>query len=168
MTARPCYVLNPAAEKGMGVHASRPIDVNEIVMKGFIKEELSSNHSHASQIDIERYVLFDGDISSVNHSCEPNVGIKVNDVGGHDFVAMRTIEEGEEITVDYAMRNYSVDHFPGQCRCGSVKCRGVITGWKGLAADRKAAYEGFIAPYLLQLDAMAELNIDCSPLSTTS
>jgi uncharacterized protein len=55
----------------------------------------------------------------VNHSCSPNCGVRLNDSGACDFVAREPIEAGEQITFDYAMRNYSVEHFPGGCLCGS-------------------------------------------------
>jgi len=32
---------------------------------------------------------------------------------------MKDISVNEEITFDYAMRNYTIDHFPQQCMCGS-------------------------------------------------
>ena len=50
------------------------------------------------------------------------------------------------------MRNYSVDYFGEQCRCGSTQCRGKITGWKDLPEQKKQEYQGFIAPYLLEMD----------------
>ncbi|HCA26376.1 MAG TPA: SET domain-containing protein-lysine N-methyltransferase, partial [Betaproteobacteria bacterium] len=89
----------------------------------------------------------------VNHSCDPNCGIKINNTGAHDFVAIRAVAVNEEITFDYAMRNYDIDYFPKQCLCGSAICRGSITGWKDLPDERKKAYGGFVAPYLLELDA---------------
>ncbi len=66
---------------------------------------------------------------------------------------MRDIIVNEEITFDYAMRNYGVNYFPKKCMCGSNICRGKITGWKDLPDERKKIYEGFVAPYLLELDA---------------
>jgi hypothetical protein len=67
-------------------------------------------------------------------------------------VAREPIVAGEEITFDYAMRNYSVEHFPGGCLGGSDICRSSITGWKDLSDERKAAYRGLVAPYLLEID----------------
>ncbi|HWO83050.1 MAG TPA: SET domain-containing protein-lysine N-methyltransferase, partial [Solirubrobacterales bacterium] len=69
-----------------------------------------------------------------------------------DFIARAPISAGEEITFDYAMRNYSIEHFPGGCLCGAGNCRGSVTGWKDLPAERKADYEGSVAPYLLEID----------------
>ena len=56
------------------------------------------------KIGLNTYVFHAGYISKVNHSCDPNCGIKVNETGAHDFVARKDIEVGEEITFDYAMR----------------------------------------------------------------
>ena len=147
------FELRKSSGKGEGIFATKSFKAGDIVMVGVIKEVLSGNHSHASQIGENEYVLHAGLISKVNHSCGPNCGIRVNETGAHDFVAIRNISINEEITFDYAMRNYGVDYFPKQCMCGSKRCRGRITGWKDLPDDKKKEYEGFVAPYLLELDA---------------
>ena len=147
------FELRKSSGKGEGIFATKSFKVGDIVMVGVIKEALNRNHSHASQIGENEYVLHAGLISKVNHSCDPNCGIRVNETGAHDFVAIRNISINEEITFDYAMRNYGVDYFPKKCMCGSKRCRGRITGWKDLPEERKKAYEGFVAPYLLALDA---------------
>ena len=147
------FELRESSRKGEGVFATKSFKVGDIAMIGVIKEVLSGNHSHASQIGVNEYVLHAGLISKVNHSCDPNCGIRVNVTGAHDFVAMKEISINEEITFDYAMRNYTIDHFPKQCMCGSWRCRVKITGWKDLPDQEKMEYEGFVAPYLLELDA---------------
>ena len=147
------FELRETSEKGEGIYATKSFKVGDIFMVGVIKEVLTSNHSHASQIAENTHVLHDGLISKVNHCCEPNCGIRVNETGAHDFVAMKDINVNEEATFDYAMRNYSIDHFPKNCMCGAHNCRGKITGWKDLPDEKKKAYEGFVAPYLLALDA---------------
>ena len=147
------FELRKSPGKGEGIFATKSFKVGDIVMVGVIKEVLDGNHSHASQIGEHEFVLHAGLINKVNHSCDPNCGIRVNETGAHDFVAMRDISINEEIIFDYAMRNYAVDYFPSQCMCGSKKCRGRITGWKDLPDEKKKEYEGFVAPYLLELDA---------------
>ncbi len=147
------FELRKTSEKGEGVFSNKSSKVGDIVMVGVIKGVLNGNHSHASQIGEYEYVLHAGLISKVNHSCGPNCGIRINETGAHDFTARRDINVNEEITFDYAMRNYGVDYFPKQCMCGSEICRGRITGWKDLPDERKKIYEGFVAPYLLELDA---------------
>ena len=147
------FELRVSDKKGEGVFATRSFKTREIVMDGIIEKRLEENHSHASQIGKNKYVFHAGLISKVNQSCSPNCGIKINETGGHDFVAIREIKVNEEIVFDYAMRNYGVDYFPKQCMCGSEICRGRITGWKDLPDERKKIYEGFVAPYLLESDA---------------
>ena len=146
------FDLRVSEEKGEGVFATKSFMTGEIVMVGIIEKKLAKNHSHASQVGENEYVLHAGLISKANHSCDPNCGIRINETGAHDFVAMREIIINEEISFDYAMRNYGVDYFPKQCMCGSEICRGRITGWKDLPVERKKIYEGFVAPYLLELD----------------
>ena len=147
------FELRKSFGKGEGIFATKSFKVGGIVMVGVIKEVLNGNHSHASQTGENEYVLHAGLISKVNHSCDPGCGIRVNEMGAHDFVAIRNIKINEEITFDYAMRNYGVDYFPKQCMCGSKRCRSRITGWKDLPDEKKKEYEGVVAPYLLELDA---------------
>ena len=93
---------------------------DEILMVGRIEAEVPRNHSHASQIAPDRFVLHGGLISKVNHSCSPNCSIHVNDTGAHDFVARHHIPGGAELTFDYAMRNFTIEYFPERCRCGAA------------------------------------------------
>ncbi|MGB3559241.1 MAG: SET domain-containing protein-lysine N-methyltransferase [Geitlerinemataceae cyanobacterium] len=146
------FELREIEGKGEGIFATQKIKASDTVMVGKFDKILDANHSHASQIGKETYALHAGLISKVNHCCAPNCGIKVNETGAHDFVAMKDISVDEEITFDYAMRNYSVDHFPPKCMCGSKLCRGRVTGWKDLPETRKQDYKGFVAPYLLEID----------------
>jgi hypothetical protein len=59
----------------------------------------------------------------VNHSCDPNCGIR----GEISYVAMRLIKVGEELTIDYAMLDDEPYEF--RCTCGSKNCRGIVTGF---------------------------------------
>lgn len=138
--------------KGEGVFATRSFAVRDTVMVGRIVRTLDRNHAHASQAGLDEFVLYGGLIPKVNHSCEPNCGVRRNTSGAEDLVARDRIEAGDEITFDYAMRNYSVEHFRAACACGEIGCRGRVTGWKDLPAERKADYFGFVSAYLLELD----------------
>lgn len=146
------FELRNTPGKGEGVFANRSFQAEETVMIGVIEQILNDNHSHASQIGESTHVFHGGLVPKVNHSCDPNCGIRVNETGAHDFVAMRRILPSEEITFDYAMRNYSIEHFDRLCQCGAESCRGHITGWKDLPEAVKKKYTGFIAPYLLDLE----------------
>jgi SET domain-containing protein len=57
-----------------------------------------------------------------NHSCQPNARLCIRQ-GRVEFYALRAIQVGEEITVDYGET-----HHEGRlaCRCGVVNCRGAL------------------------------------------
>jgi hypothetical protein len=101
---------------------------------------------------IDKTALRGGLMSKVAHSCAPNCGIRLNQPGTHDLVARYDIRAGTEITIDYAMRSFTIDLFPTHCQCGAVGCRGSVTGFKDLPPERKRAYRGWVAPHLLDLD----------------
>lgn len=147
------------ASDGTGdrVLATRAFAAGETVMVGFLVGPLTGNDSHATQVGPDSWARHGGLGPKVNHSCEPNCGVHLNQEQAFDFVARRAIGAGQEVTFDYAMRNHTVDHFPSACLCGSRVCRGTITGWKDLPAARKADYGALVAPYLRAMDADAEL-----------
>jgi len=131
------YELKRMSEKGEGIVATRNFKQGDVVMRGEIVRILGGNHSHAAQIGENVWAIHEGITHKANHSCDPNMGISLNETGGHDFVAVQDVEAGEELVLDYAMRNYQIEHFPYQCKCGSVDCRGSITGWKDLPEHKK-------------------------------
>jgi D-alanine-D-alanine ligase len=58
----------------------------------------------------------------LNHSCDPNTWLT-----GLDLVARRTIQPGEQITIDYAtFCNETMAAFT--CTCGAPNCRQVVRG----------------------------------------
>ena len=147
------FDLKSCPGKGKGVFTAIAFKAGDTVMTGIVMEVLRSNNSHASQIAEDQYVLFGGLVSKVNHSCDPNCGIHLNDMGGHDFIALKDICKDEEVTFDYAMENFTIDHFPNKCMCGSRNCRISITGWKDLPNNKRSEYKDFAAPYLFELGA---------------
>ena len=138
--------------KGDHVLATRSFGVGETVMVGFLIGPLTGNDSHATQVGPNRWARHGGLGPKVNHSCDPNCGVQLNDEQAFDFVARRSIGAGQELTFDYAMRNFTIDHFPAKCLCGTARCRGSVTGWKDLPAARKADYGELVAPYLRRMD----------------
>ena len=78
----------------------------------------------------------------VNHSCNPNCGIK-NSV---KIVAMRDIPRGEEITIDYAMSETS--DYAMKCHCGFKRCRKMITGNDWRLKELQKRYKGFFSDYI--------------------
>lgn len=60
----------------------------------------------------------------VNHSCNPNVYID----GQIVFRALRDIQAGEFLGVDYGTFMLTIKDPIPKCNCGSTNCRGTITG----------------------------------------
>jgi hypothetical protein len=78
----------------------------------------------------------------INHSCDPNIGFR----GQVVYVAMREIKAGEELCHDYSMErsdNYSLD-----CRCGSSRCRGKVTGQDWQLPELQQRYGKYFSIYL--------------------
>jgi uncharacterized protein len=65
----------------------------------------------------------EGGMMHLNHSCEPNLGLR----GQIVFVAMRDIAAGEELTSDYVMTDD--EPYEMKCRCGSKTCRKLVSGF---------------------------------------
>jgi uncharacterized protein len=81
----------------------------------------------------------------INHSCNPNAGIK----GQIQLVAIRDIQAGEEITFDFAT---VIAEWVGMdaisCNCGAFDCRKIIMqdDWKNPYLQKK--YKGYFSMYL--------------------
>lgn len=145
-----CQIKN-SDNKGVGVYTSIPIKKGEIAYTCEIETADLPNSVYASQVAMDKWILFTLIGRSVNHSCDPNCGVTFDGANWH-FVAMRDIKEGEEITYDYDMMNYVVENFP-RCLCQSSKCRGEVKGFKILPEERRKEYKGYLAPYLEKLMA---------------
>jgi hypothetical protein len=91
----------------------------------------------------------DGSMLYTNHSCDPNLAIQ----GQIVLVAMRDIAPGEELTIDWATTDDGDYELP--CRCGSVHCRGTVTGKDWMRTDLQRKYAGWFCWFLQQkIDAL--------------
>ncbi len=76
---------------------------------------------------VDNYWTLDGAVGGsgaeiINHSCDPNLISRV--MKGHVlYMSLRTIQPGEELTIDYHF-SPSGDRTP--CFCGAKNCRGQI------------------------------------------
>lgn len=84
------------------------------------------------------------DADYLNHSCAPNSGFS----GQAFVVAMRDIERGEEITIDYAMCTSSPTLRDIECLCQSPSCRGFTRHDDWMRMDIQQRYRGYFQPYL--------------------
>lgn len=135
------HVLKGNSIAGYGIYASQSIMANELIFNGegknqrlvtrrFVEKNWSIKEKeifarYAYPVSNEVFLLWDDDPNGwapQNHSCNPNT---IYD--GLNVVALRNINSGEELTLDYA--SFLDEHMePFQCQCGSPNCRGLVTG----------------------------------------
>jgi hypothetical protein len=145
----------PAA--GDGLFAANAISKDEllVVWGGVIvtteqlyKLPMMARH-RAIQVEQDHHLssgLIDDDADCVNHSCNPNSGMR----GQIALVAMRDITLDEEIAFDYAMSD-AHPLFVMECACETPNCRGKITGDDWKLTDLQKRYKGYFSPYIQRL-----------------
>jgi uncharacterized protein len=79
----------------------------------------------------------------INHSCNPNSGIK----DSVKIVAMKNIRRGEEVTYDYSTSE-SENGWYLICHCKNKNCRRIIRSYEFLSAEVKLRYRDFISEHL--------------------
>jgi S-adenosylmethionine/arginine decarboxylase-like enzyme len=99
---------------------------------------------HTIQFAKDQYRVSKGLAKYLNHSCNPNCGIKDK----FKIVAMKDIKKGEELTWDYDMSENS--DWTMKCTCGSKKCRKNIKGFRNLPKNIRIKYKGFISDWLIE------------------
>jgi SET domain-containing protein len=107
----------------------------------------SMNHRNAIGIAPDTWLdPFETDpLRYVNHSCDPNMGIK----GKVTFVALRDIHPHEHITIDYSITecdtlwNFKIQT-GSNCKCGAKKCRVIIRSIQFLPVDIYKKYLPYI------------------------
>ena len=157
----PTHYLSPKLEVrpdpdkgGFGVFAREAAQAGEVLVVwggNVVTEELLEQlpfvmQHHAVQIDEGLYLATVVDLEPadyVNHSCEPNLGLR----GQITLVALRDIQPDEEVCFDYAMTD-STPYDEFECHCGLTTCRKVVTGNDWKMPELWAKYQGYFSPYL--------------------
>ena len=144
----------PNNEKGnCGVFARLPVKKGElislwggkIISADEVDRDMADFTQRVLQIEDNFYLLTPSmePADCFNHSCDPNVGL----TGQIGLIAMRDIQAGEEVCLDYAMCDGSnYDEF--DCSCGTPECRGRITGEDWKRPELWERYEGYFSPYI--------------------
>lgn len=139
--------------KGRGVFATAPFVKGQEVLEfiGDIKSVADLvDLTHALQIGPTTFLAPSGGVDDyVNHSCDPNTGIR--DVDGRVMLfALRHINIGDEITFDYSTTQAG-GYWTMTCQCGSRKCRRVIGDFEDLPSARKSYYirNQAVLPFLI-------------------
>ncbi|MGB9601579.1 MAG: SET domain-containing protein [Verrucomicrobiia bacterium] len=127
-------VVKPSKIHGSGVFASKKIPANTLIIE-YVGKKISKQEAKRLCQEGNNYIFelddetdIDGSVEwnlarFINHSCSPNAEAQIID--GHIWiVAIRDIEEGEEITFNYG---YDLENYREHpCRCGAENCVGFI------------------------------------------
>ena len=137
---------------GKGFFAKKNIKKGEVVLifEGKLRnlqdlESLPDDVSdHAVQVSENKWLELTDNAKLINHSCEPNCGIK-NKV---KIIAMKDISKGDEVTFDYNMTEDS--GWKMECKCGSKNCRKLIQNHEHLPREFRDKYKGYISDWLVE------------------
>lgn len=136
---------------GNGIFALKDIKKDEILFEfeGDILSLENVNwtddmHDHAVQIGENAWISNTGIGRSINHSCEPNCGIK-NLI---QVVSLRNIKKDDELTYDYEMTENS--KWMMKCDCRSKRCRKIIGRHENMPEEIKQKYKGYISEWLVK------------------
>ncbi len=102
-------------------------------------------YDHCIQFEERKWRDSEGLARFINHSCNPNCGIK----NRFDVVAMRDISPGEQLFWDYEMTE---DHpfWRMECRCGNQDCRAIIGTFQNMPPKKIREYKGYISEWLVK------------------
>lgn len=152
---------------GKGTYALESISQDELLMVfgGYVMsfEEEAALPANAQDLAIQIEQSFvigrkspaaTGTGDYVNHSCEPNAGIR----GQISLYAMRSIEPDEEITFDYGTVLFSpINAVPYElpCACAKAKCRGTVTSNDWMKTEVRESNRKYLPFYIT--DAIEKL-----------
>lgn len=107
------------------VFRGRPIDFAGTLAKG-------DRECDALQVGPDLYLDLEEPGRFVNHSCEPNAGVR----DGVVLVALRDLAPGDEVLFDYST-TMAENHWTLECLCGSPRCRRTVRDFHLLTPEEK-------------------------------
>lgn len=142
---------------GKAVFAGKAFKCGDVVMKfsgpilskNDVPKKYKGENDRYMQIDIDTYLGPSGDFDDlINHSCDPNTGLKFMDFGIL-LVAIKNIKKGDEITWDYSTTLFD-NQWKMKCDCRSKKCRKIVDDFTLLDNHIQKKYKkiGIIPPYI--------------------
>lgn len=132
---------------GKGVFARKHFRAGEKILQ--FRGRLYTRREYLGKVNPEKchYMqigedLFLGPTTSpdnfVNHCCEPNAGLKVEN-GKAFLIAVAEIKTENEITFDYST-SMAEDHWEMDCACGAASCRARVRDFKYLSRMLQQKY----------------------------
>lgn len=120
---------------GYGVYSKKRIERGSMVAR-FTGHIVHTVVQHSLQINPTTHILDTHFAGYLLHSCNPNICLDMNDF---TIWALRDIEEGEALTMDYASTE-DVLFKQFKCLCNSENCRHWISGRRESVNDEGKAY----------------------------
>ncbi|WP_159787146.1 SET domain-containing protein-lysine N-methyltransferase [Sodalinema gerasimenkoae] len=139
--------VRAAGEKGKGVFALRPFEKGETVVVGRRVGVYPQRTIYSIQVDWDVHVEMDEPAIRINHSDTPTTGVQDNAWGAFDFVALREIAAGEEITFDYETTESELTDDFRAC-CPPRPEQASRNGFQSLPIAVREGYGKFVANYL--------------------
>lgn len=150
------YLKVEDSKIGKGTFTTVPIPPNSMIveMSGpiVLDRNLPTDSSVYLQIGPNSYMGPSGGSTPefLNHSCDPNC--KVHIVGNRAFLySLYLIPANSQLTFDYSTTSTdSLESWQMQCKCGSYKCRKVVSGAGYLSLDLLNSYhsKGMLPLYI--------------------
>jgi cyanophycin synthetase len=133
---------------GHSVYASKAFERGDVMLNAW-GPYTETRSRHSIQVDEDRHIIPGTPLRFFNHSCEPNCGLVIRcGVEQIEVHALRPIQPGDELTLDYNTFEAEVEFIAGPCLCTSQNCRGGVRGYKHLPHKLRSAYGIYIAEYL--------------------
>jgi uncharacterized protein len=133
--------------KGKGLFANNHFLPGQIVVSGKREKIVSKRTNYSFQINFDTHIQMDTRARSMNHSCDPNTGVRNNMFGGYDFIALRIIVPGEEVTWDYETTEFESISV-SNCFCQTNTCRKSTKGFKFRQDELLSKYGIYLADYI--------------------
>ena len=138
-------IIKSSSLHGAGVYTTAPIKQGTLILE-YTGPRLTAKECEGMYADTEVTYLFAMDDQNViidgfgmaafvNHTCDPNC--ETDQIDDRIWIiAMRNIEQGEELTYDYNL----FDGDPGEeapCYCGLKGCRGTMFSKEEIARQKR-------------------------------
>jgi hypothetical protein len=135
---------------GRSVFANAPIPAGTRILEvtgPILRQPPHAVSCNLVQVGHHQYVDISAPVIFVNHSCEPNAGIR----GDLWLVSIRAIEAGEQITFDYST-TMQENYWTMECDCRSPLCRNSVADFCLLPKARRHFYLslGVVQPFIVR------------------
>ncbi len=139
-------------QKGKSVIAARLIPAGEVVSELFFDSISNARIAQHFSVQVGENVFAYNRLNTIddffNHSCDPNMALRLS--SHYDFVALREIQPGEEITWNYLTTEYDLaergEDF--RCYCQAERCVGSVRGFRYLTPEQQKELLPLLSPFL--------------------